>query len=140
MPFSEQTVSVRGGRFSVRVRQAGAGAPLVYLHGSPGPLANELLEPLAQRFTVYQPTHPGWGESTGLDHLDDIIDLALFYYDLFDALGLTSVNLVGHSLGGMLAAEIAALNGSYVRRLVLCAPIGIWLDDCQPPRHVHAAG
>jgi pimeloyl-ACP methyl ester carboxylesterase len=136
MALTEETISVRNGRFSVQVQRGGSGEPLVYLHGSNGPLTADrggaFLEALSKRYTVIQPTHPGWGESTGLEQIDDVIDMALFYHDLFDALGLTSVNLIGHSLGGMFAAEIAALNGSYVRKLVLAAPVGLWMDDCIP--------
>jgi pimeloyl-ACP methyl ester carboxylesterase len=132
MAFREETVSVRDGRFNVTVQRAGAGERLVFLHGSQGRDETGFLDKLAERYEVIQPTHPGWAESTGIDHLDDVVDFALFYHDFFDALGLTAVNLVGHSFGGMLAAEIAALNGSYVRKLVLAAPIGLWMDDYVP--------
>src|SRR5690348_10012455 len=132
MAFREETVPVRNGMFKVTVQRAGSGEPLVFLHGSQGRDETGFLDKLAERYDVIQPTHPGWADSTGVDHLDDVVDFALFYHDFFDALGLTSVNLVGHSFGGMLAAEIAALNGSYVRKLVLAAPIGLWRDDCVP--------
>ena len=133
MPFEQQTVSVRNGMFNVSLRRGGDGAPLVYLHGSGGQGEWEpFLEMLSQGFEVIQPTHPGWPGSDGLDYIDDVIDMALFYHDLFDALGLSKVHLVGASLGGMFAAEIAALNGSYVDKLVLCEPAGIWLDEHQP--------
>jgi pimeloyl-ACP methyl ester carboxylesterase len=59
--------------------------------------------------------------------------MALFYLDLFDTLGLSSVNLVGTSLGGMFAAEIAALGGTYIRKLLLQAPVGLWLDEVPAP-------
>ena len=110
MPFKDETVSVRDGMFSVHIRRGGSGEPLVFLHGAGGQGAIEpWMETLAQKYDVIVPEHPGWGESTGIDHLDDVIDMALYYHDLFDALGLASVNLMGGSLGGMFAAEIAAL-------------------------------
>lgn len=134
MSFETQTVSVRDGMFSIEMRRAGRGDPLVYLHGAGGQDAwDPFFDSLAQRFTVYQPFHPGWRGSTGLEHIDDVRDMAVFYLDLFDALGLASVNLVGASLGGMFAAEIAAMDSSYVRRLVLCQPAGLWLDEAPPP-------
>ena len=126
-------VSVRNGMFQVQLSTAGQGEPLVFLHGGNGVNWSPFLEDLSRSFTVYVPRHPGWGESTGLDNLDDCVDMALFYLDLFDELGLTAVNLLGTSLGGMFAAEIAALGGSYVRKLILQAPAGLWLDDVIPP-------
>jgi len=132
MPLTQHTIPVRGDMFSASYARGGSGEPLVYLHGSEGPDKTGFLDKLAERYDVIAPTHPGWADSTGLDHLDNVVDLAIYYHDFFDAMGLTSVNLVGHSLGGMLAAEIAAINGSYVKKLVLAAPIGLWLDDCIP--------
>ena len=133
MSYEHQTISVRNGMFNVSVRRGGKGAPLVYLHGSGGQSEWEpFLEMLSQEYDVIVPAHPGWPGSDGLEHLDDVIDMALFYLDLFDTLGSSSVNLVGASLGGMFAAEIAALGGAYVSKLVLCEPAGLWLDDHQP--------
>jgi pimeloyl-ACP methyl ester carboxylesterase len=133
MAFQQHTVSVRNGMFNVSLRRSGSGAPLVYLHGSGGQSEWEpFLESLSEDFDVIVPAHPGWPGSDGLEHLDDVIDMALYYLDLFDALGLSSVNLVGASLGGMFAAEIAAVGASYVDRLVLCEPAGLWLDEHQP--------
>lgn len=124
-------VSVRDGMFEVDVREYGdAGAePLLFLHGSGGLNLDPYLDLFGEKFHVIAPTHPGFGESTGLEHLDDIIDLAIFYYDFMDAIGIESAHVVGHSLGGMLAAEIAALDPSRVRKLVLANPIGLWRDD-----------
>jgi pimeloyl-ACP methyl ester carboxylesterase len=130
-----QTVSVRGGMFSVELRRAGRGQPLVYLHGGGGAFPGwaPFLDLLAEDFDVLVPRHPGFGDSTGLEQIDDVVDMALFYLDFFDALGLEAINLAGTSLGGMFAAEIAALGGSYVSKLVLQAPVGLWLDDVVPP-------
>ncbi len=127
--MESRTVSVRNGMFSVELRQSGAGEPLLFLHGSGGVRKGPYLDMLAEHFTVYAPSHPGFGESSGLDHIDDIIDLALFYHDLMDELGLESAHLLGHSLGGMLAAEMAALCSHRVRRLVLANPVGLWRDE-----------
>jgi pimeloyl-ACP methyl ester carboxylesterase len=135
MALNEETVSVRGGMFNVRLRHGGSGEPLVYLHGGTGGSAggsmSNFLDQLAERYEVFVPTHPGWGASTGIEHLDSCIDMALFYHDFFDALGLTSVHIVGTSLGGMFAAEIASINGSYVRKLVLAAPAGLMRKQLQ---------
>lgn len=133
MAHATRLLELPGGRASIELREEGHGPPLVYLHdvfgldGWPG-----FLHRLAARFTVAAPLLPGWGGSTGVAEIDDIRDLALAYLDVFDALGLQRAHLVGHGLGGMLAAEIAAMDRSYVGRLVLVAPFGLWLDDAQP--------
>ncbi len=124
------TVSVRNGQFTTHLVRGGQGAPLVYLHAAGGlQEGSPWLAALARHYTVYAPWHPGWGPSTGLEHLDDVRDLATYYLDLFDALGLARVALVGHSFGGMVAAEVAAQCGAYVDKLVLVAPVGLWRED-----------
>jgi pimeloyl-ACP methyl ester carboxylesterase len=117
--------------FNAQVYEGGAAAaePLLFLHGSNGLMLDPYLDRLAQRYRVIAPVHPGWGESTGLEHIDDIIDLAIYNYDLMDELGLERAHVVGFSLGGMLAAEMAALDPGRVRKLVLCDAIGLWRDD-----------
>ncbi|MGI8549810.1 MAG: alpha/beta fold hydrolase, partial [Dehalococcoidia bacterium] len=135
MVAAATTVPVRNGRFQIELHKEGNGPALVYLHGSGGLQGwPEYLRRLAERFTVYAPLHPGWGQSTGLEQLDDDIrDLAFFYLDFLDAAGIERAHLVGHSLGGMLAAEIAAMDRSYVDRLVLVDAAGLWLDEAPIP-------
>jgi pimeloyl-ACP methyl ester carboxylesterase len=112
-----------------RVFEAGGGAPLVYLHGAGGLLGdNPFLDQLAQRYHVFAPEWPGYGESTGEDLLEDMLDFTLHGWDLVDALGLRQPHLIGHSMGGMIAAEMACLCPREVGRLVLVAPAGLWLD------------
>jgi pimeloyl-ACP methyl ester carboxylesterase len=121
--------SVRAGRFSVVVAEAGAGSPTVYLHDElMPPVPPTWLSELTGTRRVIAPQHPGFGRSTGLEHLDDVVDLVIYYLDLFDALGLEQVDLIGESFGGMIAAELAAIAPGRIRRLVLVAPLGLWLD------------
>ena len=124
-----RVVPVRDGMFQAHVLRGGSGEPLIFLHGAGGLHEGKYLEDLAQRFTVYAPWHPGFGPTEGIEHVDDIIDLALYYHDVMDALGLESACVIGHSMGGMLAAELAALCSHRVRRLVLANPVGFWRDD-----------
>jgi pimeloyl-ACP methyl ester carboxylesterase len=113
-----------------RVLEAGSGAPLVFLHGAGGLLRdNPFLDRLAQRFHVFAPEWPGYGESTGDELLEDMLDFALHGWDLVDALGVRQPHLLGHSMGGMIAAEMACLAPREVGRLVLVAPAGLWLDE-----------
>ena len=113
-----------------RVLEGGSGAPLLYLHGAGGLLAdNPFLDQLAQRHAVFAPEWPGYGESTGDELLEDMLDFALHGWDLVDALGLGRPNLVGHSMGGMIAAEMACLAPRDAAKLVLAAPAGLWVDE-----------
>jgi pimeloyl-ACP methyl ester carboxylesterase len=123
-------VALRDGGLGFEVLSAGRGAPLVYFHsfherGGWSPF----LDRLAARHTVYAPFHPGVAGSTGVDALDDLLDLTLAYDELLDALGLESAYLVGHFFGAMVAAELAAVVPRRARRLVLVSPLGLWRDD-----------
>jgi len=113
-----------------RVLEAGSGAPVVFLHGAGGLLRdNPFLDRLAQRYHVFAPEWPGYGESTGDDLLEDMLDFALHGWDLVDALGLRQPHLLGHSMGGMIAAEMACLAPREVDKLALVAPAGLWIDE-----------
>jgi pimeloyl-ACP methyl ester carboxylesterase len=125
------TLTLRQGRFTVKYYQHGTGLPLVYLHGAGGlPAFTPDLEKLAHTFTVTAPLHPGFG-SSGEEHFhESVLAFTLHTWDILDALGIEEPILVGHSLGGMLAAEMAALEPRRVKKLVLVSPAGLWLDDC----------
>jgi len=123
------THAIAGDRFSVETYEFGSGDPLLYLHGAGGLTGLEsFLEELAKDFHVIAPHLPGFGESTGGDRIEDVVDAALFYHQLMDDLGIPSAHVLGHSMGGMLAAEVAALDAHRARRLVLVAPAGFWID------------
>jgi pimeloyl-ACP methyl ester carboxylesterase len=124
---TERTVDV--GPIQARVLVAGTGSPLLYLHGAGGLIWDPLLDALAAGHTVYAVEHPGVRDSEALTHLPGIWELVLFYDELLDQLGLDTVAVVGHSFGGMVAAELAANSPKRVSRLVLIAPIGLWRDD-----------
>jgi len=114
-----------------RVREWGSGRPLVYLHGAVGLLDEEpMLERLAERFHVLAPEWPGYGEEATEDALEDMLDFALHGWDVVAALDLGAKPiLVGHSMGGMIAAEMACLAPQSVERLVLIASLGLWIED-----------
>jgi pimeloyl-ACP methyl ester carboxylesterase len=109
----------------------GEGPPFLYLHSSLGESALWLpfYQAWAKRFRVLVPTHPGFGASGGLEHVDAIEDVAFHYVELFDALGLGEVCLGGVSLGGWIAAEFAARWPERVRRLWIADAPGLWVDD-----------
>ncbi len=120
-------------RVTFALKVAGQGDPVVYLHGAGGLLWDPFLDALSNKHTVYAPYLPGTGNSTGLENIAGLWDLTLSYYDLFDKLGLDAPDVVGHSLGGMIAAELAATDQSRVKRLALLAPAGLWRDDTPIP-------
>src|SRR3954452_4110115 len=124
---SERIVEV--GPIRARVLVAGTGSPVLFLHGAGGLFWDPLLDALAGEHTVYAVEHPGGAGSDALEHLPGIWELVLFYDELLDRLGLDAVDVVGHSFGGMVAAELAANSPRRVSRLVLIAPIGFWRDD-----------
>src|SRR5215510_2005939 len=93
---------------SIRLMRGGAGQPLMILHGASGAGAwLPFMRSLADKFDVIVPEHPGFGASDTPDWLDNIHDLAYFYLDFLAMLDLTGVHLVGLSLGGWIAAELA---------------------------------
>lgn len=128
---NETRVTTLRGEVNPRIQIAGSGPPVVYLHGAMGLVWDEFLDALSQDHTVYAPEHPGTtpGDPDGIKAVDDVWDLVLHYYDLFDQLELRSPAIVGHSFGGMVAAEIAATNPERASRLVLISPVGLWRDD-----------
>jgi pimeloyl-ACP methyl ester carboxylesterase len=128
---TERTVNVWQDQITARVKVAGSGPALVYLHGGYGLVWDEFLDLLARDFTVYAPEHPGTsaGLPDAVKPLDNMWDLVLFYYEVLDKLGLESPAVVGHSFGGMVAAELAATDRKRVGKLVLIDSLGLWRDD-----------
>ncbi len=118
------------GTLDIRVWRAGTGAPLLYLHGfEQHPGAASFLNRLARNREVCAPEHPGFGDSTGFQENYDVIDVALHYRRLIESWKQGPVDVVGHSLGGMFAAELAATSPHMVRKLVLVDAYGLWLDE-----------
>src|SRR5215469_12137068 len=110
----------------VRYLEGGAGEPLLYFHGASGVTPDDpLLGALAERRHVFAPYLPGYGETEDCPHLRDMLDYTLLGWDLVRAFGLADPVLVGHSMGGMIAAEMAAVAPNDVSRLVLIAPAGL---------------
>jgi pimeloyl-ACP methyl ester carboxylesterase len=124
-----QTIATRKGA-RCRVLEAGSGMPVVFFHGAGGLLAdNPFLDQLAARYHVFAPELPGYGESTGEELLEDMLDFTLHGWDVVEALGLTRPHLVGHSMGGMIAAEMAAVAPHDLDRLALVAAAGLWIEE-----------
>lgn len=122
--------------------RAGAGSPLLYLHGLcdvhavlPGDAPSPFLTALAEQTDaeVLAPPLPGYPGSPRLDDMHDVEDYVFHLTDLLDVLGLATVDVVGHSLGGWLAAELALRRPDRVGRLVLLAPLGLHVREVHVP-------
>jgi pimeloyl-ACP methyl ester carboxylesterase len=126
----DTTVAVWQQRIRLRVQSQGNGRALVYFHGPWGLAWDPFLDALAQTFTVHAPEHPGTtaGAPNEIYELDNLWDLLLCYDELLDGLGIEQAVLVGHSFGGMIACELAALTPRRAHKLVLIDPIGFWRD------------
>lgn len=117
-------VEIRG--IAVELAKRGAGPALLYLHPHIGLRRSDVfLAALARKFTVYAPSHPGFGRSALPRRVTTVDDLAYFYLDLIEQFGLDRVTLVGSSFGGWLAAEIAIKASPRLARLVLIDALGI---------------
>jgi pimeloyl-ACP methyl ester carboxylesterase len=124
---NDSMVDVRGTR--IRLVRGGNGPPLLFLHGASGHVGwLPVFERLSQRFDVLLPEHPGFGASDDPPWLDRPGDLAYFYLDLIAVLKLDRVHLIGTSLGGWIAAELAVSNTSRLASLTLTCAVGITAD------------
>ncbi len=116
-----------------RLLRAGRGAPLLILQG-----ANNVegwlpfFDRLAETHDVLLPTHPGFAGLPAPDWLERIADLANFHLELIHALDLADVRLLGLSMGGWAAAELATRDASRLAALALVAPSGIYLPGVEP--------
>src|SRR5580693_586822 len=122
----EEFVVISGCRIRL-LRGGREGAPpLVFLHGAGGHTGwMSFLAAVAEDFQVYAPEHPGFGQSDDPAWLDDVGDLAYFYLDFLETLGLDRVHLIGTSPGGWIAAELAVRNQTRLASLTLVCAVGI---------------
>jgi pimeloyl-ACP methyl ester carboxylesterase len=125
--FQRRSLNVNG--VETVVLTAGRGAPLVYFHGAGTLTRFDFAAPWTRDYEVCIPFHPGFGESAEDKQVTEIHDYVLHYLELFAALGLTRVRLVGQSMGGYIAAKLAVEHGYLVEKLVLVCPIGIPIPD-----------
>ena len=120
----EESVDVGGTR--TQVLKGGSGSPLLVLHGAGGnPGWMPYHEALAQHFTVYAPSHPGYNKTQRPAWASSIADVAHFYLGFMRVLGLEWPSVIGFSMGGWIAAEIAAMRSDRLRGLVLVDAVGV---------------
>lgn len=129
--MSMRIINVTGRK--VGLSELGAGDPLLYLHGFADIHAVKA-EPftfhaaLAKARRVVAPAHPGCAETSEYDDLTGIEDAVFHYLELFDALGLDRFDLVGHCVGGWIAAEIAVRHPERIKSLTLIGASGLFVE------------
>ena len=128
--MSVQMIEVAGRMVSLI--EAGSGEPTVYLHGFADVhgVESELMpfhKGIAEHSRLIAPAHPGCSGSDDLPGPHSIEDAVFHYLEVFDALGLKDFNLVGHSVGGWIAAEIAVRHPEKIRKLALIGATGLFV-------------
>jgi pimeloyl-ACP methyl ester carboxylesterase len=116
------------GSVEVTLTERGQGRPVLILHGGGGPqtvtgFADLLADTRNAR--VITPTHPGFGGTTRPDSLDSVGGLAALYAGLLAELDLADVTVIGNSIGGWIAAEMALLGSGRVSSFIIVDGVGI---------------
>ena len=117
---------LRVGDAELNVIKGGSGKPLLVLHGElgyPGWLQWE--SALAARRTLWIPMHPGFGKSPIQDWIMDVRDLGAFYSRFIREHKLTPADVIGFSLGGWIAAEMAVANPAQFSKMILVGATGL---------------
>ena len=117
---------VRVGDSELHVIKGGSGKPLLVLHGELGHTGwQKWHAALAQKHTLWIPLHPGFGKSPPTDWIGGVRDLSVFYSRFIREQKLTPVDVIGFSLGGWIAAEMAIANAQQFKRMVLVGAAGV---------------
>ena len=122
---------VKAAGIEVELRRGGSGAPVLVIHGELGvPGWLDAYRRLAESFEVIVPSLPGYGRSTRPDWIMGVHDLATWVTWLARDLAIpTPVNLLGCSLGGWVAAEIATIAPQFIDKMVLVGAMGLKPDN-----------
>lgn len=128
LPVDADVLHVRGA--ALACRRIGHGPPLLMLHGGGGPTPQApYLNALAKHFEIILPTHPGFYGSPRPPQITSVDDLAYLYLDLIDNFALSNLTVMGFSMGGWLALELATKSCARLKRLVLVDAVGVKFTD-----------
>jgi len=124
MTVKSETIKLPVGECTVA--RKGSGQQLLLLHGGGGSIADHpVIDSLAEKFEVIAPTHPGFDGTKVPDHFDGMTELVHFYLDVLDALEIENAILLGISMGGWLAAELASINCQQFSKVILVDAVGV---------------
>ena len=137
MASQNDTVTIKTGTVSVdvSVSDRGDGQTFLLLHGGAGPqsvlgFADLLASERQARALV--PTHPGFGGTPRPESLHTVRGIAAVYVALLDELDLTKVTVIGNSIGGWIAAEMALLGSDRISRTIIVDGVGIEVPEYPP--------
>lgn len=129
--MSGRTIAADGRK--VWVLEEGSGPPLLYLHGfADVHSVKESWLPFHERLfphvRVIAPAHPGCAGSDENGDVETVEDVVFHYLEVIDALQLKEFDLIGHCVGGWIAAEIAVRHPEKIRRLALIGAAGLFVE------------
>lgn len=128
LPIDADVLHVRGA--ALACRRIGHGPQLLMLHGGGGPTPQApYLDALAKHFEIILPTHPGFYGSPRPPQITSVDDLAYLYLDLIDDFALSNLTVMGFSMGGWLALELATKSCARLERLLLVDAVGVKFTD-----------
>jgi pimeloyl-ACP methyl ester carboxylesterase len=114
------------GGVALELFEDGFGPPILFLHGAEGfSPEHPYVAPLSARHRLLAPSHPGFGGSSLPEWIDTVDDIAYIYLELLDRLNLDQIDVIGCSIGGWIAAELASKSPRAVRKLALVGPVGV---------------
>ena len=129
---STQTIVLDDHPVDVALSDQGSGRTFLLLHGGAGPqsvagFADLLSSEHPARALI--PTHPGFDATTRPGQLDTVASLARLYDALLNTLNLTDVTVIGNSIGGWIAAELALLANPRISRTILVNAVGLQVPN-----------
>ena len=117
------------GGLTVRIDERGSGRPILVLHGGGGSqTVSGFAAAVSERAYVLTPIHPGFGGEPRPEWFNSIDDLALTYLELLERFDLHEVMVVGFSIGGWIAAELAVRDTTRLGSIVLVDAVGIQVE------------
>jgi len=132
-PFSPHTrIETFADGLTVRIDERGSGRPLLVLHGGGGPQSvSGFAAAVSEHAHVLSPIHPGFAGEPRPEWFNSIDDLALTYLELLERLDLHEVMVVGFSIGGWIASELAVRDTTRLGSIVLVDAVGIQVEGHQ---------
>ena len=138
MAVEFETLEYDVGGVRTVVKAIGRGKPILFLHGASTLEGFDFAAGLADRFRVLAASHPGFGFSGDAPHVAGMADMILHYLNLLDAMKLAEKpHLMGFSMGGWMATELAAIARERFDKVVLVAPAGL-NDPAHPATNLGA--